>query len=74
MSKKDKIEDEIKNLNAIRAMYHRDLEEFEKKYKDKEISKEDFEKHRINYDKKREKIRKKIHILEEKLEQLRKNR
>ena len=54
MRKKDKIEDEIKNLNAIRAMYHRDLEEFEKKYKDNEMSKEEFEKHKINYDKKRE--------------------
>ena len=67
MSKKDKIEYKIKDLNAIRAMYHRDLEEFEKKYKEKEISKEKFEKHKINYDKKREKIRKKIHSLEEKL-------
>lgn len=70
MSKKDKIEYKIKDLNAMRAMYHRDLEVFEKKYKGKEISKEVFEKKKINYDKKREKIRNKIYILEEKLEQL----
>jgi len=72
MSKKDKIEDKIKGLNAIRAVYHRDLEEFEKQYKEKEILKEEFEKRKINYEKKREKIRKKIHTLEEKLEQMRK--
>jgi len=73
MSKKNKIEDKIKDLNATRAMFHRDLEEFERKYKEEEISKEDLEKHKINYEKKREKIRNKIHSLEEKLEKIRKN-
>ena len=48
-------------------MYHRDLEEFEKKYKDKKITKEEFEKHKESYEKKREKIREKIHKLEGKL-------
>jgi len=72
MSNKGKIEDKIKDLNEIRAIYHRDLEGFENKYKEKEISKEKFEKNRINYEKKREKIRKKINKLERKLEQLRK--
>jgi predicted DNA binding CopG/RHH family protein len=73
MSKKEKIEDKIKDLNATRAMFHRDFERFEKQYKDKDISKEEFKKHKINYEKKREKIRIKIHALEGKLEQLRKN-
>jgi len=73
MSKKDKIEDKIKDLNATRAMYHRDLEEFERRYKEKQISKEELEKHNINYEKKREKIRNKINSLEEKLEKIRKN-
>lgn len=72
MSKKDKIEDKIKDLNEIRAVYHRDLEEFERQYEEQEISKKKFEKHKINYEKKREKIRKEIHILEEKLEQMKK--
>jgi len=53
---KDKIEDKIKELNAIRAIYHKDYEEFEKQYKEKEISKEDLEKHKINYEKKRKKM------------------
>jgi len=67
MSKKDKIEDKIKDLNEMRAVYHRNLEEFEKKYKENEISKEELEKHKINYENKKEKIRIKIHRLEEKL-------
>lgn len=73
MSKKDKIEDKIKDLNATRAMYHRDFEEFEKHYKEKKISKDEFDKHKNNFEKKREKIRKKIHKLEEKLEKINKN-
>jgi hypothetical protein len=71
MSKKDNIEDKIKDLNEMRAVYHRDLEEFEKKYKEKEISNEEFEKHKINYEKKKEKIRNKVHKLEEKLKKIR---
>ena len=67
MSKKDKIEDKIKDLNEMRAVYHRNLEEFEKKYKENEISKEELEKHKINYENKKQKIRIKIHRLEEKL-------
>ncbi len=70
MSSKDKIEDKIKDLNSMRAMYHRDFEEFEKKYNEKEIPKEQLEKHKIIYEKKREKIRIKIHRLEEKLGQI----
>ena len=57
MSKKDNIEDKIKDLNEMRAVYHRDLEEFEK--------------HKINYEKKKEKIRNKVKKLEEKLEKIR---
>ena len=68
----NKIENKIKDLNSMRATYRRDLEEFEKQYEDNEISKEDLEKHKIIYEKKREKIRNKIHVMEEKLEQLRK--
>ena len=71
MNKKDKIENKIKDLNEIRAMYHKDFVEFEDKYKEKEISKEELEKHKINYEQKREKIRNKIHSLEEKLEKMR---
>ena len=67
MSKKDKIEDKINDLNQMRAVYHRNLEEFEKKYKENEISKEELEKHKINYENKKQKIRIKIHRLEEKL-------
>ena len=55
MSKKDKIEDKIKDLNATRAMFHKDFERFEKKYKENEISKEQLQKHKINYEKKYEK-------------------
>ena len=73
MSKKDKIEDKIKDLNEMRAVYHRNLEEFEKKYKENEISKEELEKHKINYENKKQKIRIKIHRLEEKLITNRKN-
>jgi uncharacterized protein YPO0396 len=72
MSKKDKIENKIKDLNEMRAVYHRNLEEFEKQYKENEMSKEELDKHNIKYEKKREKIRKKIHTLNEKLEQMRK--
>jgi chromosome segregation ATPase len=68
----NKIENKIKDLNEIRAIYHRNLEEFERQYNEKKISTKHFEKHKIDYDKKREKIRKEIHILEEKLEQLKK--
>ena len=67
MSKKDKIENKIKDLNQMRAVYHRDLEGFEKKYKENEISKEELEKHKINYENKKQKIRIKINRLEEKL-------
>ena len=73
MSKKDKIEDKINDLNQMRAVYHRNLEEFEKKYKENEISKEELEKHKINYENKKQKIRIKIHRLEEKLITNRKN-
>lgn len=69
MSKKEKIEDKIKDLNEMRAVYHRDLEEFEKQHKENEISEEELEKHKINYENKKEKIRIKIHRLEEKLKQ-----
>ncbi|MBU0496678.1 MAG: hypothetical protein KKC68_06975 [Candidatus Thermoplasmatota archaeon] len=65
--KKEKIEDKLKELNAIRAMHHRDLERFEQQYHAKKISKEDFEKHNKKYTEQREKIRKKIQNLETKL-------
>jgi hypothetical protein len=71
MDKKQKIEDAISDLNAIRAVYHRELKEFEKQYKNKKISKEEFDKHKENFEGKRQKIREKIQNLEEKLEQLR---
>jgi hypothetical protein len=70
MDKKHRFEDAIKDLNAIRAVYHREFEKYEKQYKNKDISKKEFEKHKINYEKKREKIRVKIHHFEKELEKL----
>ena len=64
---KEKIEDKIKELNAVRAMYHRDFEEYEKKYDNHKISIEEFEKHKRKYEKQREGIREKIHKLEKKI-------
>ena len=64
---KEKIEDKIKELNAVRAMYHRDFEEYEKKYDKHKISTKEFEKHKRKYEKQREDIREKIHKLEKKL-------
>lgn len=67
MTKKEKIEEKIKKMNEIRAMYHRRFEEIEKKYKTGALSEKDFEKHKQKYEKRKEKIRQKIHLLEEKL-------
>lgn len=65
---KKKIESEIKELNAIRAMRHRDFKEIEKKYNKKEISDKTFEKLKRKYDSRVEKIKGKIRKLEEKHE------
>jgi len=67
--KKEKIESEIKELNAIRAMRHRDFNEIEKRYDRKEISDKSFEKHKQKYDSRLEKIKDKIRKLEEKHEE-----
>ena len=67
--KKEKIESEIKELNAIRAMRHRDFNEIEKRYDRKEISDKSFEKHKQKYDSRIEKIKDKIRKLEEKHEE-----
>ena len=66
---KGKIESEIKKLNAIRAMRHRDFNEIEKRYDRKEISDKSFEKHKQKYDSRIEKIKIKIRKLEEKHEE-----
>jgi len=66
---KEKIESEIKELNAIRAMRHRDFNEIEKRYDRKEISDKSFEKHKQKYDSRIEKIKDKIRKLEEKHEE-----
>ena len=66
---KEKIESEIKELNAIRAMRHRDFKEFEKRYDRKEISDKSFEKHKQKYDSRIKKIKDKIRKLEEKYEE-----
>ena len=66
---KEKIESEIKELNAIRAMRHRDFNEIEKRYDRKEISDKSFEKHKQKYDSRLEKIKDKIRKLEEKHEE-----
>lgn len=73
MNEKIKIEYKIKDLNEIRAIYHRDFEEFERQYYEKKISEKQFEKHKNHFEKKKEKIQKEIRLLEEKLEQLNKN-
>jgi hypothetical protein len=65
---KEKIEKQIKELNAIRAMHHRDLKEIEKRYNRKEISDKTFEKYNQKYDLRIEKIKIKIRKLEEKSE------
>ena len=70
MNKKQKIADAIKDLNAIRAVYHRDFKRYEKQYKNKDITKKEFEKHKIDYEKKKEKIKSKIHSFEEELEKI----
>jgi hypothetical protein len=64
---REKIESEIKELNAIRAMHQRDFREIEKKFNSKEISDKTFEKHKRKYDSRIEKIRGKIRKLEEKI-------
>ena len=63
---KEKIESEIKELNAMRAMHQRDFREIEKKFNKKEISDKTFEKQKRKFDSKIEKIREKIRKLEEK--------
>ena len=68
--KREKIEEKIKKLNETRAMYHHRLNEAEKKWKNGEISSDVFDKHKKKYEKYRNKIRRKIHLLEEKLENI----
>ena len=62
---KDKIESEIKELNALRARDHRDFNEIEKRYNRKEISDKTYEKQKRKYDSKIEKIKGKIRKLED---------
>ena len=64
---REKIENEIKELNAFRARYKRDFNEIEKRYYKKEISDKTFEKQKQKYESKMEKIRGKIRKLEEEL-------
>jgi len=66
---KEKIESEIKELNAKRAMHQRDFREIEKKFNKKEISDKSFEKHKRKFDTRINKIREKIRKLEEKNEE-----
>ena len=73
MNEKSKIETKIKDLNEIRAIYHRDFEEIEQQFYEKKLSEKQFEKHKIHFKKKKEKLREEIRKLEEKLEQINKN-
>ena len=66
---KEKIESEIKELNAFRAIHHRDFKEIEKRYNKKEISDKNFEKQKRKYASRIEKIKGKIRKLEEKNEE-----
>ena len=70
MSEKSKIEDKIKDLNEIRAIYHRDFDEIEQQFYEKKLSNKQYDKHKIHFEKKKEKLRKEIHKLEEKLERI----
>lgn len=65
----EKNESEIKELNAIRAMRHRDFKEIEKRYNRREISDKTYEKLKRKYDSRIEKIKEKIRKLEEKNEE-----
>jgi len=60
-----KIDNKIKELNSIRAVQKKYLKENEKKYRNKEISDESFNKHKHKIELKIEKIRQQIHKLEE---------
>ena len=68
---REKIENKIKELNSFRARYQRDFKEIEKKYNDKNISENDYGKHKRKHELKMEKIRDKIRQLEEKFESFR---
>ncbi len=70
MDEKEKIRAKIEDLNSIRAMYHKEFKEIERKHKGKKISDKDFEKLKRKYDKRAEKIRLKINKLEKKFEKL----
>ena len=58
-------------MNSFRARYQRDFKEIEKKYTDKNISENDYEKHKRKHELKMGKIRDKIRQLEEKIESFR---
>ena len=62
----EKIESEIKLLNEVRAMRHRDFKVIEKRHLRKEISDKTFERYKRKYDSRVEKIKMKIRKLEEK--------
>ena len=64
---KNKIESDIKELNAIRAMYKRDFNEIEKKYHVKKISDKTYNKQKHKFNIKIEKIKNKIRDLEKKI-------
>lgn len=64
---RDKIEKKLKELNEIRHIYKRDFDIVEKNFKEGKISKENFEKKKIKYEKRKEKIRNKINDIEGKL-------
>ena len=68
------IENKIKELNAIRAMFHRDFIEIERRFNKKEISDRIFEKHKRKYDSKIGKIKEKIRKFEEKNERNRREK
>ena len=62
---RDKIESEIKDLNAFRARYKRDFNEIERRYQKREISDKVYEKQKQKYELKKDKIKEKIRKLEE---------
>ena len=68
------IENKIKELNAIRAMYHRDFIEIEKKFNRNEISNKTYEKHKRKYDSKIGKVENKFRKLENKNEKTRREK
>ena len=61
------IDNKIKELNAIKSIFHRDFIDNERRFNKKDISNRIFEKHKLKYDSKIVKVKNKKRKLEEKI-------